>query len=144
MGCLSQSCHCRRAAAGKEYIGSQADKLRRKFATAINLAGWPPIIDSNIAANGQSLLLKTLLERSDARTSQGIILGSWHQNADASSHAVALLRSRGKWPTRCCPADPCNENPPSHVALRAPRFFARYRDLGWMGTGFNRRRLRRR
>jgi hypothetical protein len=78
-----------RRAGGEKHIRPQADKLNRKSAIAVDVAGSRTMVESNIAPE----LREASLERRDAQLRLWIALGDRHQHVDAS-HWPALLRAR--------------------------------------------------
>jgi hypothetical protein len=95
----------------------QVDQLFRDRSYSIGVNTDPPKVHPHVAAIGPTQVCKCLRERREAKLRQRIVFVGRHERADAP-HPLALLRPRREGPS--CPAEPCNELPPSH--LQSSRF----------------------
>jgi hypothetical protein len=117
--CLLYSRHCC-AAARQHYVRRERGQFRRVFAHVVGTAGTPPIVHSQVAADGPAQFLQTLCERREAGRVLRIVHGRGHQHADAP-HPLALLRARSKRPRNRCASEQRDELAAVHSITSSAR-----------------------
>jgi hypothetical protein len=81
------------------------------LAEAVEIARAPAVFDAHVAADVPAAFLQPLRERGDPRQRIRIVRASTHEHADPP-HALALLRARGKRPSRRSTAEERDEIAP--------------------------------
>src|SRR5262249_57778761 len=107
------------AANRHDDIRSGRDQFPRVSASEARIARTPAAVDANVAAVGPAQLPQPLQERRQTGLAYRIVLGVWHEHADAS-HPLALLRAHRERPRRRRAAECGQQFPPSDGDCHTP------------------------